>query len=392
MEKQMHGFRARLDYVLKHNYAVNRLFTWSVSTLMKIWGSFISVDEKLVVFSAHSRKYNDSPRTLYENMIKDPKYKDYRFVWALEDPDHVQIPGPASKVKSDTLEYFKTTLKAKYWITCVNIERSLHYKKRSCRYLNTWHGTPYKYIGNDVGNRKDFDFSSVDFWCYASQYEKEIFMRAFNVREDALIPTGMPRNDDLYNVTNEEIICIKKRMGLPLDKKIILYAPTWRDSTDHGATYAIKPPINTKYWEEQLRDEYIVLFRTHGYTNKLLGVEFNDVIRDYSAYPSINDLLKVSDILISDYSATMTDYSILERPVLCFAYDYEQYKSERGLYIDFDKGMPSGVLKTEDEVLDHIKNLDYEKECRKTKEMIKNRISYYGGHATEKCLELLFEK
>ena len=391
MEKQMHGFRARLDYVLKHNYAVNRLFTWSVSTLMKIWGSFIPVDEKLVVFSAHSRKYNDSPRTLYENMIKDPKYKDYRFVWALEDPDHVQIPGPASKVKSDTLEYFKTTLKAKYWITCVNIERSLHYKKKSCRYLNTWHGTPYKYIGNDVGNRKDFDFSSVDFWCYASQYEKEIFMRAFNVREDALIPTGMPRNDDLYNVTNEEIICIKKRMGLPLDKKIILYAPTWRDSTDHGATYAIKPPINTKYWEEQLKDEYIVLFRTHGYTNKLLGVEFNDVIRDYSAYPSINDLLKVSDILISDYSATMTDYSILERPVLCFAYDYEQYKSERGLYIDFDKGMPSGVLKTEDEVLDHIKNLDYEKECRKTKEMIKDRISYYGGHATEKCLELLFK-
>ena len=387
----MHGFRARLDYVLKHNYAVNRLFTWSVSTLMKIWGSFIPVDEKLVVFSAHSRKYNDSPRTLYENMIKDPKYKDYRFVWALEDPDHVQIPGPASKVKSDTLEYFKTTLKAKYWITCVNIERSLHYKKKSCRYLNTWHGTPYKYIGNDVGNRKDFDFSSVDFWCYASQYEKEIFMRAFNVREDALIPTGMPRNDDLYNVTNEEIICIKKRMGLPLDKKIILYAPTWRDSTDHGATYAIKPPINTKYWEEQLKDEYIVLFRTHGYTNKLLGVEFNDVIRDYSAYPSINDLLKVSDILISDYSATMTDYSILERPVLCFAYDYEQYKSERGLYIDFDKGMPSGVLKTEDEVLDHIKNLDYEKECRKTKEMIKDRISYYGGHATEKCLELLFK-
>lgn len=387
----MHGFRARLDYVLKHNYAVNRLFTWSVSTLMKIWGSFIPVDEKLVVFSAHSRKYNDSPRTLYENMIKDPKYKDYRFVWALEDPDHVQIPGPASKVKSDTLDYFKTTLKAKYWITCVNIERSLHYKKKSCRYLNTWHGTPYKFIGNDVGNRKDFDFSSVDFWCYASQYEKEIFMRAFNVREDALIPTGMPRNDDLYNVTNEEIICIKKRMGLPLDKKIILYAPTWRDSTDHGATYAIKPPINTKYWEEQLKDEYIVLFRTHGYTNKLLGVEFNDVIRDYSAYPSINDLLKVSDILISDYSATMTDYSILERPVLCFAYDYEQYKSERGLYIDFDKGMPSGVLKTEDEVLDHIKNLDYEKECRKTKEMIKDRISYYGGHATEKCLELLFK-
>lgn len=388
----MHGFRARLDYVLKHNYTINRLFTWSVSTAMKAWGLFVTMDNKLVIFSAHSRKYNDSPRTLYEHMIKNPKYADYKYVWALEDPENVQIPGPAKKVKSDTPEYFKITLKAKYWITCVNIERSLHYKKKSCRYLNTWHGTPYKYIGNDVGNRKDFDFRSADLWCYASQYEKEIFMRAFNVKESSLIPTGMPRNDELYKVTDEEILAIKKRMNLPFDKKIILYAPTWRESVDHGATYTIKPPINTKYWEEQLKNDYIVLFRTHGYTNRLLGIEFNDTIRDYSSYPSINDLLKVSDILISDYSATMTDYSILERPVLCFAYDYEQYKQERGLYIDFEKEMPSGILRTEDEVLSHIKNMNYEEECRKTKEMIKDKISYYGGHATETCLEKLFEK
>ncbi len=391
MEKQMHGFRARLDYLLKHNYAFNRFFTWGVSSVMRIWGLFIPMDKSLVIFSAHSRKYNDSPRTLYEYMINNPKYKDYKFVWALEDPDNVQIPGPAKKVKSDTIEYFKTTLRAKYWITCVNIERSMHYKKRSCRYLNTWHGTPFKYIGNDVSSRKDFDFSNADYWCYASQYEKDIFMRAFKVREKALIPTGMPRNDELYRTTDEEILSIKKRMGLPLDKKIILYAPTWRESVDHGATYAIKPPINTKRWEEQLGKEYIVLFRTHGYTNKLLGIEFNDVIRDYSQYPSINDLLKVSDILISDYSATMTDYSILERPVLCFTYDYEQYKEERGLYLDFEKDLPSGVLKTEDEVLDHIKYMDYVAECKKTKEMIKDKISYYGGHAIETCLEKLFE-
>lgn len=388
----MHGFRARLDYILKHNYLINRLFTWSMSFLMKIWGWFVPIDKKLIVFSAHSRKYNDSPRTLYEHMIKDPFFDGYTFVWALEDPASVIIPGPAIKVKSDTFDYFKTTLRAKYWITCVNIERGLHYKKRKCRYLNTWHGTPYKYIGNDVGSRNDYDFRSVDYWCYASQYEKEIFIRAFNVKDSALIPTGMPRNDELYYVTEEEVISIKNRIGLPLDKRIILYAPTWRDSTDHGATYSIKPPINTKYWEERLKGDYIVLFRTHGYTNKLLGIEFTDVIRDYSAYPSINDLMKVSDILISDYSATMTDYSILERPVLCFAYDYEQYKEDRGLYVDFEKEMPSGVLRTEKEVLDYIEKMDYQNECKKTREMIKERMSYYGGKATITCLNKLFNE
>lgn len=392
MEQQMHGFRARLDYLLKHNYVVNRLFTWSVSIFLRLWGVFMPIDKKLVVFSAHSRKYNDSPRALYEYMMNNSKYKGYKFVWALEDPDNAQIPGPALKVKSDTIAYFKQTLKAKYWITCVNIERGVHYKKKLCRYLNTWHGTPFKYVGNDVGNRKDFDFSSVDLFCYASQYEKEIYIRAFNVKESSLIPTGLPRNDELYRVTEEEIMSIKERMGLPLDKKIILYAPTWRESVDHGATYSIKPPINVHHWEERLKDDYIVLFRAHGYTNKLLSIEFNDVIRDYSQYPSINDLFKISDILISDYSASMADYSILERPILCFAYDYEEYKLERGLYIDYDKNMPNGVFRTEDEVLWHIKNMDYQAECRKTKEMIKDKMVSYGGHATETCLKLLFEQ
>lgn len=193
-EQQMHGFRARLDYILKHNYAVYRLFNWTASSFLKVWGWFIPIDQKMVVFSGHTRKYNDSPRALYEYMLAHPeKYGQYKCVWALEDPDNVDVPGYPIKVKSDTLQYLKYTLKAKYWITCVNIERSLHYKKRSCRYLNTWHGTPFKHVGNDAGGRNDFDFGSVDYFCYASDYEKEIYKRAFKVREEAMIPSGLPR-------------------------------------------------------------------------------------------------------------------------------------------------------------------------------------------------------
>ena len=360
---------------------------------MKVWGYFIPLDDEMVIFSGHTRRYNDSPRTLYEYMLAHPeKFGRYKCVWALEDPENVDIPGNPIKVKSDTPKYFKYTLKAKYWVTCVNIERSLHYKKRKCRYLNTWHGTAFKHIGNDAGVRQDFDFSSVDYFCYASEYEKKIYMNAFRTREDAMIPTGLPRNDELYHVTPNEIGSLKDKLGLPRDKKIILYAPTWRESTDNGKTCAIKPPINTKKWETELKDNYIILFRMHAYTNQLLGLEFNDTIRDYSAYPNVNDLFKVADILISDYSASMSDYAILERPVLCFTYDYEQYRDERGLYLDFDKDMPSGILRTEDDVLKYIKNMDYEKECEKTRIMIKEKLIHLGGHATEMCLVKLFEK
>lgn len=388
-EQQMHGFRARLDYWLKHNYALYRVFSVTANTILKVCGWFVSTDDKMIVFSGHSRKYNDSPRTIYEYMYVKPQFKLYKYVWALEDPDNVEIPGPAIKVKADTPKYFLMTLKAKYWITCVNIERSLHYKKKNCIYLNTWHGTALNTIGNEGMGRKDFDFSHVDYFCYESEYQKKHCMAAFNTREEAMIPTGYPRNDTLYYVTPEEVKSLKEKLGLPLDKKIILYAPTWRDSTDKGKTCAIKPPIDVKYWEQRLKEDYIVLFRTHAYTNTLLGVEFNDVIRDYSSYPVVNDLFKVSDILISDYSSCISDFCILERPIVCFAYDYDEYKEIRGLNIDFRKEMPSGVIETEKEVIDHILAMNYEEECKKTK-AFKEKYTYIGGHSTELCVEKMF--
>ena len=115
----------------------------------------------------------------------------------------------------------------------------------------------------------------------------------------------------------------------------------------------------------------------------------SDVVMDVSSYPSINDLFKISDILISDYSASIIDYSILERPIICFAYDYDEYKAERGLYIDLDVDMPGGIKTTEDEVLNHILTMDYNAECNNCREL-KKRFNEYGGKATQRCVESLF--
>lgn len=390
-EKKMSGFRAKLDYTLKHNQLINRIFRTTLSLAMKIWGLFIPMNKKMIIFSAHGRKYNDSPRAIYEYMIRDDEFKDYIFVWALEDPKSVEIPGDAIKIKADTLTYFKYTLKAKFWITCVNIERGLRYKKKKCIYLNTWHGVAFNCIGNAAGGRNDYDFSHINYFCYESDYQKQIFKRDFNVREEALIPTGLPRNDELYKTNSEEIFLIKQKLGLPLDKKIILYAPTWRDSTDKGSSYAITPPIDLTKWEQVLKGQYILILRTHAYTTNLLDVKFNDFCRNFTEYPYINDLFKISDILISDYSACIADFSILERPIICFAYDYDDYKSKRGLYIDFAKEMPNGIFENEDILLEHINNLNPEEESRKTKMMIKNKFTYIGGQATEQCIKYLIK-
>ncbi len=391
-EKKMDGIRARLDYILKHNYCINRIFIQTISFCLKCLGFFVPIDPKMILFSGHSRRYNDSPKALYQYLLDNKeRYGSYKCIWALEDVSKsTSIPGNPTIVKADTLKYFIYALKSKYWITCVNIERGLSFKRKGCLYLNTWHGIPLKTIGNDAGGRKDYNFNSIDFFCYSGEYEKDIYPRAFGIKQSALIPVGLPRNDELYRATFSEIVEIKQRLGLPSDKKIILYAPTWRDSTNGGRSCELAPPINPMLWESELKDSYVILFRMHAYTNKLVGIDFNSTLRDFSEYPEINDLFKISDILISDYSASIVDYAILKRPIICFAYDYESYKNDRGLYLDLSREMPSGIIRHERELLDYIKYMDYELECNKTKLMLTNRLLAFGGNATQKCLDVLF--
>lgn len=387
----MKGFRAKLDYILKHSIVINKIFKCLASFCIQMLGLFTPMDEKAILFSAHGRKYNDSPKAIYEYLLACPEYADYHFYWAIEDPDCAEIPGKYSIVKPDTLQYFRTALKCKYWVTCVNIERSLKFKRKKTVYLNTWHGIPIKTVGNEAAGRKDYDFSYIDYFCASGDYEIDVYRRAFRVNADQLLKVGMPRNDALYRTSEEEIRGIKENLGLPLDKKILLYAPTWRDSKDGGKSYQIKPPIDLVRWEKELGEEYILLFRTHPYTNELLGVDFNDFVRDYTNYPDINDLMKISDILISDYSATIFDYAILERPIICFAYDLEEYSKARGFAMDLRAEMPGGIAATEDAVLAQIRNCDDETQKAAVR-AFKQKYICWGGSATEQCVRAMFTK
>jgi len=143
--------------------------------------------------------------------------------------------------------------------------------------------------------------------------------------DNSFLESGRPCNDPLWHVEEDDKQKLKKKLGIPLDKKVILYAPTWRESTNGGKSYDIKPPIDLNVWEEKLSDEYVVLFRAHHITTRVMDVQFNSFLRDYSDYPEINDLYIVSDMLITDYSSVMVDYAILERPILCLTSDMGQY-------------------------------------------------------------------
>ena len=384
--------KAKLEYALKHYIWLQNIYKVIMSSTFKFIGIFIKVDRNIVLYNSMIGRSNyDSPKAIFDYLTSHPEYSNLKHVWAFNNPEIEEGYDNCKKIKIDTLSYFLTALKAGYWITNVNIERGLKFKKKKTRYLNTWHGVAFNYIGNDVPGRNDYDSRNVDVICYESEYSKNILTRALRTNPDNMIPSGLPRNDKLYQINNSQILELKEKLGIPLDKKIILYAPTWRDSEDLGKDYILAPPIDFEKWERYLGKDYIVLLRTHHLTTKLMNVKFNNFVRNFSGYGCINDLFAISDILISDYSACIADFSILERPIICFAYDYDTYRNKRGLYIDFQKEMPNGIFITENSVLTHIISMNDNEERIKTKKL-KEKFTCYGGNATKMCIEKLFQK
>ena len=381
--------RQRIIYLLKHNTVLQALYRVIMGVALRFLGHFIRTDENVVLFVCFmGLSYSDSPKVIYEYMKSHTDYEKYCCVWAFENPAKY---SDLKTVKIDTLSYFKIALKAKYWITNTNIERGLKFKKRDQIYLNTWHGVALKLIGNDVAGRKDFDFRNVNYLCVCGDYDERVYKTAFKAEERNFLRCGLPRNEELWTATEDLRKQYRQKLNLPDNKKVILYAPTWRESTDGGKSYSIKPPIHFDEWEIELGEEYVILFRAHHQTTKVLGIQYNEFIRDVSTYPSVNELMIASDFLITDYSAIAFDYSILCRPILCYAYDYDTYLKERGTYFDIDEKYPNKSCRTEKELLLRIQTMVYETECQNTRRFRDDFIQY-GISATETCVKAVFQK
>lgn len=379
--------KKRIEYILKHSPWMLKAFINLGSVFFKTVGVFVKTDSSLILFNSFSGKqYNDSPKEIYEYLRSHSEGLDFKYVWAFEHPENFPQVD-CETVKIDTWKYFITTLKAKYWVASVNIERGLKYKKKNTFYLNTWHGPAINYMGNAVEGRSDFIWDHIDCFCISGNYERPIIERDFCVRPESLLMSGLPRNDELYQVTPEKIMNLRKQYSIPSGKKVILYAPTWRESTDGGLNCDLKPPIDLDKWKRSLGEDFVVFIRAHINTTKMLGIEYDNVIRNGSDCPNVNELLMLADFLISDYSSIIMDYSILGRPIVCFGYDYEEYSKTRGgFYFDLDKEIPSGVCRTEDEVLKYILTSDYETESLKAKQF-RNAHIEVGGEATRMCVE-----
>src|SRR5699024_4221444 len=155
-----------------------------------------------------------------------------------------------------------------------------------------------------------------------------------------LLEYGYPRNDILYNWNSKlKVEELKKRLNLPTDKKVILYAPTWRDDEFYSVgKYKFSLKLDLENMERALDEEYIIILRMHYLIASNLDIsDYPSFVFDFSNYSDISELYLVSDILITDYSSVFFDYANLKRPILFYTYDLEKYRNQlRGFYLDLD--------------------------------------------------------
>lgn len=386
----------RIVGIVKYNKvfrAIYRILGNAVISALKL---VTRIDKKKILFmSFGGQKFDDSPKALYDAMKDDPFFKKYTLVWGFTDPKRYGNIG-CKTVKVDTLAFYIEALTSTMWIDNSSVSRGLNLKRKGIFEINTWHGTPIKKLGNDIV--KNVGYSGYDkektgiVYCAQSAYDQEIFTRLFHVRKENIIISDLPRNDLLLDYSREQIKEIKRNLNLCEAKKIILYAPTYReyDRNSSNACY-ICPPIDLTKWKEKLGEEYIILFRAHYEIIHVLGIQTDSFFRNVSDYSCLNDLLAISDMLISDYSSIYFDYSILERPMFNFSYDYKLYCEKRGLYLDLHEVLPCNVNYTEDTLLEELMNYDHSAYCEGVQKF-KRRFCPNAGNATNIVIKIVKEQ
>lgn len=361
------------------------------------------VKENVILFETFMAKnYSDSPKYIYEYIAQN--HPEYECVWAINDG--AKIPYGAKTVKRFSFQYAYYLAVSKYLV--FNVRPPLWYRKREEQvFLETWHGTPLKRLVFDqeevtsaspkykqqfYRQRKDWDFLVS-----ANPFSTKTFRSCF-LYEGEMLEYGYPRNDILYWPNKDEIAQqLKEKLGIPKDKKTILYAPTWRDDQHYGSgQYKFELALDLKLMKERLHDDYVVLLRTHHYISDHIDVSgLGDFVINLSSYDDISEIYLISDICITDYSSVFFDYANLKRPILFYTYDFDKYKNQlRGFYIDMNTEVPGPLLYTSEQVVQAIEDIDeITEEYKERYDQFYDRFCCYDdGHASEHVAEAMLAK
>lgn len=377
--------------------------------------------KKVMFMSNMGRNFSGNPRAVFEKMLGDARFVKYKKIWAFNGDffkgvkkyGKTMLPTGCKIVRYGGLRYYFHMATAGMWIFDTRQEPYV-IKRKGNIYFQTWHGTPLKKLGLDIErmnmageSRKINGYKASvlaesakwDYLLAQNDFCEEIFPKCFGYR-GPVVKLGYPRNDRLALAKQEET---------PGDtgkrKKVLLYAPTWRDDEYLGDGF-YKCPARPDFLklQKELSEDFQIVVKLH-YLVKLRKGDIPEnciksgFVKVCGNETDIRKLYLKADGLITDYSSVFFDYSVLERPMFFFCYDLESYRDTlRGFYLDFEKVAPGPISQTEEALIKDIKKaFAPDKNGSGGRKEFENRIkdfkcwfnSYDDGHAAERVLDVL---
>ena len=354
--------------------------------------------QKKAVFESFSGKsYSDNPRAISEKLHE--LLPEVEIVWLFNDPQKKEkiVPSYVRCVKRNTKNMIKEYSTAKIWVNnfCMH---DFIYKGHQNYYIQTWHGDrPFKKVifeSEKLNFKKSEvrEYKTCDLCVSGSSIGEHVYRKAF-LYEGDILKVGSPRADVLIDNSKDKIEKIKHNLNIPENSKVVMYAPTFRDTNGLNTSQNLDV-LDFKKLIQCLKDKYenewYCLVRVHPSISIKNNVVKEDKILNVSDYEDMSDLLLISDLLITDYSSSAGDFVLKNKPLILYQYDLEEYEAEdRELHFRMSDS-PFWRVSNERELFDFIFNLKEEDVIKNCRDILSFYGAYESGKASEsvcKCIE-----
>lgn len=343
---------------LRLKYFVERM----LQMLLQVFRVF-PIQQNRVLFSAFSgRQYSDSPKRISDELLRT--HPEYQQIWAFTQPEdyaHLQEKG-ITVVRFKSLRYLYYAMTCKVFVDNVEFWSILKFRPGQ-QVVQTWHGGGlYKRVGSDrldVGDlerkhvvekmRKNTLFISSN-----KGFTKEVIRGAFAYNGEVL-EVGLPRNDELMRAYNVD--ALREELHIPAGNRVVLYAPTFRKNLELNL-YDVAFSRLQQALHSRFGGNWTVVLRLHYYmADQIMRADAAGGVIDASRYPDMQPLLQLADVLVTDYSSSMWDFSLMKKPCFIYANDLAEYCTERNFYLPIEQ-WPFPVAKGNDSLEDAVLTFD----------------------------------
>ncbi|MBR5046925.1 MAG: CDP-glycerol glycerophosphotransferase family protein, partial [Eubacterium sp.] len=270
---------------------------------------------------------------------------------------------------------------------------------RKTKLVQLWHACGafktfgFSRTGKPAGPRQNSNqHRNYDYAFVFSKYIAKYYAEGFGLAQEKIVPYGVPRTDIFWDEKVKEKIRAGLYDSYPelKGKKVILFAPTFRGNGKNSAFYE-KKRFDPNRFIKALPEDYILLIKHHPFVKLEYKIKEANASRvfDFSDKSEINHLLFITDVMITDYSSVVYEASILDIPMLLYAYDLENYISSRDFYTEYKNFVPGKIVRTQEELVESILNHDYHQEL--VKAFCQKNFDIQDGQASRRVADFILK-